>query len=206
MRDGVLKSNLRAAEDKGRQLGLRLSWKEDSKEVTEASHIVHRGFDTSQASPSLVRFLVQVIGRTDRTANVPASEQAAVAELCHPVVVGVFKYTDTLRGIAASLAASSCQQRHDASGATFIDNLPDDIWKYVPIHELGHCLGLCHVDGLDRIMVSSRENSLWSWSILWNWCVRGEPYFTLDEAKAAWDYIVANFAPECLGARPVVIR
>jgi len=173
--------------------------------VTEAGHIVHNGFDTGQASASLVRFLVQIIGRTDRTANVPASAQAAVSELCHPVVVGVFRYTDTLRGIAASLDASSCQSRHNASGATFIDNLPDDIWKYVPIHELGHCFGLCHVDGLDRIMVSSRENSLWSWSILWNWCVRGEPYFTLDEAKSSWGYIVEHFAPECLGAKSVSI-
>jgi hypothetical protein len=205
MRDGVLNSKLRAAEDKGRELGLILSWKQELIEATEAGHIVHNGFDTGQASTSLVRFLVQIIGRTDRTATPPTSEQDAVAELCHPVVVGVFRYTDNLRGIAASLFASSCQSRHNASGATFIDNLPDDIWKYVPIHELGHCFGLCHVDGIDRIMVSSKENSLWSWSILWNWCVRGEPYFTLDESKAAWDYIVANFPSECLGARPVVI-
>ena len=137
MRDGVLDSKLSAAEDKGRQLGLILSWNQDRKAVTEAGHMVHNGFDTSQASVSLVRFLVQIIGRTDRTANVQASEEAAVSELCHPVVVGVFRYTDNLRGIAASLNASSCQARHNASGATFIDNLPDDIWKYVPIHELG---------------------------------------------------------------------
>jgi hypothetical protein len=206
MRDGVLNSKLRAAEDKGRELRLILSWKQELKEATEAGHVVHNGFDTGQASTSLVRFLVQIIGRTERTANPPTSEQDAVAELCHPVVVGVFRYTDTLRGIAASLFKSSCQNRHNASGATFIDNLPDDIWKYVPIHELGHCFGLCHVDGIDRIMVSSRDNSLWSWSILWNWCVRGEPYFTLDEAKATWDYIIANFASECLGARPVIIE
>lgn len=206
MRDGVLDTKLNAARDKGRQLGLLLSWEQAQVEVTEAGHIVHNGFDTGQASPSLVRFLIEILGRADRTTNPPASEQAAVAELCRPVVAGVFKYTDSLRGIAASLFASSCQRRHNASGATFIDNLPDAIWKYVPIHELGHCFGLCHVDGIDRIMVSSRENSLWSWSILWNWCVRGEPYFSNDEAKATWDYIVANFAPECLGARPVVIR
>jgi hypothetical protein len=205
MRDGVLDSKLHAAEDKGRELGLILSWKQELKEATEAAHIVHNGFDTNQASSSLVRFLIQIIGRTDRTANPPTSEQDAAAELCHPVVVGVFRYTDNIRGIAASLFSSSCQARHNASGATFIDNLPDDIWKYVPIHELGHCFGLCHVDGIDRIMVSSRENSLWSWSILWNWCVKGEPSFTLDEAKATWDYIVAHFAPECLGAKPVII-
>jgi hypothetical protein len=205
MRDGVLDTKLRAAEDKGRQLGLILSWNQDRREVTEAGHMVHNGFDTGQASPSLVRFLIQIIGRTDRTTNPPASEQQAIAELCNPVVVGVFRYTDKLRGLAASLFESSCQRRHNASGATFIDNFPDDIWKYVPIHELGHCFGLCHVDGIDRIMVSTRENSVWSWSLLWSWCTKGEPYFTLDEAKATWDYIVAHFESQCLGAKPIII-
>lgn len=203
MRDGVLDTKLAAAEDKGRQLGLILSWDRDQREVTAAGHIVHNGFDTSTASSSLVEFLIEVVGRTDRTSV--GGEQAAISELCHPVVAGVFRYTDSLRGIAASLESSSCQLRHDASGATFIDNKPDAIWKYVPIHELGHCFGLCHVDGLDRIMVSSKENSVWSWSILWNWCLRGEPYFTLGEAKSTWDYIVAHFDAECLGATPIVI-
>ena len=30
-------------------------------------------------------------------------------------------------------------------------------------------------------------------------------WFTLDEAKSTWDYIVANFDPGCLGVKPVVI-
>jgi hypothetical protein len=206
MRDGVLDTKLRAAKDKGRQLGLMLSWNQQHREVTEAGHMVHNGFDTGQAAISLVDFLVRIIGRTDRTSNPPASEQLAIAELCNPVVVGVFSFTDSLRGLATSLFASSCQRRHNASGATFIDNMPDDIWKYVPIHELGHCFGLCHVDGIDRLMVSTRENSALSWSLLWSWCTKGEPYFTLDEAKSTWDYIVANFEPQCLGAaQPPVI-
>lgn len=213
MRDGVLDTKIAAAQDKGVQLGLHLSFDTDTREVSEARHIVHRGFNQPGASSSLVQFLVSRLGRTDRTdaaaqtpPSLPAAETAARHELCHPVVAGVYKYTDTLRGLAASLEASSCQERHDASGATFIDNFPDVVWKYVPIHELGHCFGLCHVDGLDRIMVSSRENTLWTWSLLWNWCLRGEPYFTLGEAKSTWDYIIANFDAECLGARPVVIE
>ena len=199
MRDGVLDTKIAAAEDKGIQLGLHLNFDRETREVSEAGHIVHKGFDQTAPSGALVDFLVRVLGRSDRIAAAAAARQ----ELCHPVVAGVFRYTDTLRGLAASFEESSCQSRHDASGATFIDNFPDVVWKYVPIHELGHCFGLCHVDGLDRIMVSSRENSLWSWSILWNWCLRGEPHFNLDEAKATWDYIVAHFDPECLGSRPV---
>ena len=213
MRDGVLDTKIAAAEDKGVQLGLLLNFNTDTREVSEARHIVHRGFDQPAPSASLVQFLVSRLGRTDRTdanaqtpPSLPAAEAAARHELCHPVVAGVFKYTDTLRGLAASLEVSTCQDRHDASGAAFIDNMPDVVWKYVPIHELGHCFGLCHVDGLDRIMVSSRQNSIWTWSLLWNWCLRGEPYFTLDEAKSTWDYIIANFDSECLGVRPVVIE
>lgn len=212
MRDRALDTKIAAAEDKATQLGLLLSFTTDTVEVSEAGHIVHRGFDQPGPSAALVRFLVSRLGRTDRTdanaqtpPSLPAAEAAARDELCHPVVAGVFKYTDTLRGLSSSLEASRCQDRHNASGATFIDNVPDVVWKYVPIHELGHCFGLCHVDGLDRIMVSASQNTIWTWSLLWNWCLRGEPYFTLDEAKSTWDYIVANFDAECLGAEPVPI-
>ena len=63
-----------------------------------------------------------------------------------------------------------------------------------------------HVDGIDRIMVSTREKSWWDWSVLPNLLyLKGEPYFTLDEAKTAWDYIVANFDARCLGAKPEII-
>lgn len=212
MRDGVLDTKLAAAQDKGVQLGLMLSWDRDTREVTQPDHIVQHGYDLD-AEFALARFLVEVIGRTDRTdagAQTPptleAAEAAAKSELCHPVVVGVFKYTDTLRGLADALEASTCQRRHNASGAAFLDNFPDAVWKYVPIHELGHTFGLCHVDGIDRIMVSTRDHSWWSWSLLWSWCLRGEPYFTFGEAVSTWDYILDHFAPECLGATPVVIE
>lgn len=199
MRDGVLDAKLNAAGDKGRQLGLMISWEKTTVEVTQVQHINHPGFDTGQASASLTSFLADVIGRTRKTVN----RGAAIAELCNPVAIGVFRYTDTLRGLANILETSACGlSGNDNSGVTFIDNKPDHFWKYVPIHELGHYFGLCHVDGIDRIMVSTREKSWWDWSVLPNLLyLRGEPYFTLNEAKAAWDYIVANFDARCLGAR-----
>jgi hypothetical protein len=200
MRDGVLDTKLDAAADKGRQLGLIISWQRRLVPVTLAEDINQRGFDTGVANSSLERFLTDRIGRTRKSIDAAA----ATAELCHPVAVGVFRYTDTLRGLTNCLMDSACGlDGNDNSGVAFIDNHPDTIWKYVPIHELGHYFGLCHVDGLDRIMVSTREKSWWSWWMIPNLLfLKGEPYFTLDEAKAAWDYIVANFAPECLGAKP----
>ncbi len=204
MRDGVLDDKLRTAEEKGRELGLILSWTKQNIEVTRAGHIRHNGFDTNQASASLESFLIEVIGRTDKTVD----DATATAELCNPVAVGIFRYTDTLRGLASNLRTSNCGlSGRDASGVTYIDNKPDHFWKYVPIHELGHYFGLCHVDGVDRIMVSTREKSWWDWTVIPNWLyLQGEPIFTLGEAKAAWDYIVANFIPQCLGARPIVIE
>jgi hypothetical protein len=204
MRDGVLDTKLRAAELKGRELGLMPRWKRETKAVTMAIDIKHNGFDTGTASPSLVRFLISIIGRTSAQLN----EAGARGELCTPVAVGVFRYTDTLRGIAACLKGSSCQQVHDASGVTFIDNKPDIVWKYVPIHELGHYFGLCHVDGVDRIMYSSRQNSWFDWWTLPKLLyTKGEPSFTLGEAKQTWDYIVAQFPARCLGGNrePTVI-
>lgn len=199
MRDAVLETKLRTAQEKGRELGLILSWERTSVEVTQADHIVRNGFDTGLAGSSQVRFLIDIIGRTDKTVN----DAAAAAELCRPVAVGVFRYTDTLRGIASLLRPSECGlSGSNASGVTFIDNIPDHIWKYVLMHELGHYFGLCHVDGFDRIMVSTRQNSWWSWMLLPNWLyLSGEPIFIFDEAKGAWDYIVEHFPPECLGAQ-----
>jgi hypothetical protein len=196
MRDGVLKTKLRAAELKGRELGLMPKWTEETQEVTLAEHIKHNGFDTNIASSSLVRFLNDVIQRTSSQVN----ESGARAELCTPVAVGVFRYTDTLRGIAACLKGSSCQRVHDASGVTFIDNKPDIVWKYVPIHELGHYFGLCHVDGLDRIMYSSKQNSWFDWWTLPKLLLtKGEPSFILEEGMQTWDYIIDHFPARCIG-------
>jgi hypothetical protein len=186
-------------------------WREELQEVTRPEHINHKGFDTGVAASSLTRFLIDVIKRhakvRDASNNV-IDETDALRDLCTPVAVGVFRYTDSLRGIAACLKGSSCQNLHNASGATFIDNKPDIIWKYVPIHELGHYFGLCHVDGVDRIMYSPREHKGW-WNKLKGafnlWTVpklvftKGEPSFTLGEAKQAWDYIVEHFPAQCLG-------
>lgn len=208
MRDGVLTTKLRAAELKGRELGLMPQWKEETQEVTLAEHMKHKGFDTGVESPLLVRFLIDIIKRKAKVrdaSGVVIDETEALHDLCTPVAVGVFRYTDNLRGIAACLKGSSCQDLHDASGVTFIDNKPDIVWKYVPIHELGHYFGLCHVDGVDRIMYSPRNNSWFDWWTLPKLLyTKGEPSFTLDEAKQAWDYIVAHFPAHCLGGNAQV--
>ena len=122
------------------------------------------------------------------------------------MVIGIFRYGDEGRGLSACLKGSQCGLRqHDVSGATFIDNIPDFIRKYIPIHELGHYFGLCHVDGLQRIMYPGKEKSWFKWSTIPRYLfVSTEPYFTFGEAKQTWDYIVEHFPSHCLGGGPII--
>lgn len=222
MRDGVLGTKLRAAELKARDLGLMPKWKQETKEVTLAGHIKHDGYDKGQSTAelALVDFLADPIGRKRKVKNPPpptgdgmVDKTAALGDLCTPVAVGVFRYTDSLRGLTACLERSECGQGpFDDSGAAFIDNKPDLIRKYIPIHELGHYFGLCHVDGLDRIMYNPREKNGWwekfkgavTWRLFYSLIIlKGEPSFTLDEGMQAWDYIIANFPARCLGSKVV---
>ena len=114
-----------------------------------------------------------------------------------------------MNGLSAFLFDSTCvngnpYRANGATAATFKYRLPDLVWQWVPIHELGHTFGLCHVDGLDHIMytaAASENKSWWDWSVLFNYLlVSGEPGFSLDEQKKVCDYVIANFSTECLMA------
>ena len=191
MQGDVLKRKMRTAELKARELGLIPQLTEDSLEVKLPEYIIHDG-----TSPGLTRFLVNIVGRKRNTDR----NRGAFDELCKPVAVGVFGFLleTHLRGIAACLAGSPCLGGPaDTSGVTFADCLPDMVWKYVLIHELGHYFGLCHVDGVDRIMFARKRMIDW-WTLPKLVYLKGEPSFTLDEAKQVWDYIVAHFPSHCL--------
>jgi hypothetical protein len=129
---------------------------------------------------------------------------AAQDDLCMPVAIGTFLFNpNTFRGFSAHLHPSACfDDANLTTGALFRDNVPDIIWKYVPIHELGHTFGLCHVDGIDHIMFGPKDKSWFDWTFIpqYLW-LGGEPSFTFNEAKATWDYIIANFSAECLATR-----
>jgi hypothetical protein len=199
MSDGVLDDKLSAAVVKGTQLGLVLRFDKRDVQLTHAEH-VRMGL-----SPDAMRALLEstpfnrTAGTTDPT--------AAKRDLCTPITIGSFLYADnSFTGLSAHLATHPCLDGNpfpgdDITGSTFRDRLPDFVFRYVPIHEIGHTFGLCHVDGLDRIMVSAKQNSLISWATIPEYWLSGSPTFTHDEAKRVWDYIVAHFSVECLATR-----
>ena len=194
MESGVLQDKLDMATKKGNTIGLKLSWTMNDQQVLRAGHVAVNQFQ-------LPAFLADpVIGRH----RDPPDTAAAVAELCTPLGVGVFFFQDnTFNGFSAHLRTSTCVDgkpfnADGATGAVVRDRIPDWIWIYVLIHELGHTFGLCHVDGLDRIMLSTRDHSSFTWGTIPNYWLHGEPIFTFEEGQKTWDYIVANFASECL--------
>jgi hypothetical protein len=139
---------------------------------------------------------------------------AAIEELCTPLAIASFAIVGMTgnNGVAANLAESQCLEADstgnltfNASGITgcaFRYRQPDIAFQYVTIHELGHTFGLCHVDGLLRIMYTAAGKSVSSGSSWWQYWTSGlEAGFVYDEATRVWDYIVRNFSVDCLTTR-----
>jgi hypothetical protein len=198
---GVFQDRLQTTKRKAEDLAIFFNWTSSDVQLV-------RGDQVLVDDRAFIQFLASSpFNRHSRT-DLPT----AISELCEPLVIGVFRYQDeSLNGLSAHLFDATCVSgdrfRGDgATAASFKDRLPDFVWQWVPIHELGHTFGLCHVDGLDHIMYTAapaENKSWWDWSVLPNYLlVSGEPGFTLEEQKKTWDYIIANFSPECLLANP----
>lgn len=141
-----------------------------------------------------------------------ANNAAAITELCAPLAIAAFGFLAGFNGISAHLASSTCLEPDETgslefpgegiTGTAFRYRKPDIAFKYVAIHEIGHTFGLCHVDGLLRIMFTARGKNYSSTSSWWQYWTHGvEAGFTLDEGKKVWEYIVTNFGADCLRKR-----
>lgn len=203
---GNLDTRCDAARQKGRQLGLILNFERKGIEVVHERYIDY----TVAGQPD---FLMQMPDPGRHDDRGPDAGLARM-ELCAPVAVAVFGFDDRVqRGVADNLIGTvACDKFNLAdsytSGVSFIDDIPDEIRKYVLIHELGHYFGLCHVDGFDRIMVSGKKGQ-GDWftgdsipNVFWH----GGPRFTYTEAQRAWDFILANFPSACLAPREGFLR
>jgi hypothetical protein len=197
MSQGDLLSRLDCADLHSRELGLIFRWNMQDGMLTRGDQVlINRDVFAS--------VLVNPPYNRTNTATDPA---AATAELAMPMVAGGFGFTDgTGMGISAHLQNCTCieadstgSRAFPGEGITGTDiryRKPDIAFKYTAVHELGHTFGLCHVDGLLRIMftnASGEGKSMLSWSSLWQYLTHGlEATFVLDEGKKVWDYIVTN--------------
>jgi hypothetical protein len=224
----------RAASEKGRQLGLKIEFSREDKEVTDPQFINYDRSPINPVSPEplvdcatknkgQIDYLVCELGRHPKSEfkcctygqppqMIAGSLDEARADLCSPAAIAVFGFTDKhTRGLTSNLIGTSDSGTRNlpaslASGVSFIDDIPDEIRKYVLIHELGHYYGLCHVDGFDRIMVpGTDQGKLLTWGAIPNSLIHGGPRFIFTESQRVWDFILANFPLSCFGIQDVVI-
>jgi len=172
---------LDVAIDKGRQLGLKLRWTRGLIEVQGIDQI-----DVQQEQ--LDAFLQGPMGRNPNGSDVCTLVAATVFNIRLPSGERPFGWT------------KGYSEKSPLSGLIHRDRRPDEFFKYVLIHEIGHYFSLKHEghDGLDKIMYSPRENEWWSANLIFEFLWwSGEPRFTLQDGKKAWDFIIDRI-PQCL--------
>ncbi len=200
MSNSVLDTKLSTGVVKAEALGLKLRFDKEDVQLTRANEL-----RVSLSGNSMVTvFTAPPFNRTRGSVDFPGAQR----DLCSPISLGTFLFRDnSFTGLSAHVRDATCLDgtpfpADDITASVHRDRLPDFAFRYVPIHEIGHTFGLCHVGGLDRIMYSPKQSSWLSWWLvpeyLW---LSGEPSFTFDEAKSVWGYIIANYSVECLATR-----
>jgi hypothetical protein len=201
MSESLLENKASVVAERARDLGLLYEFDLHETEVTAPQYVMLTGSSASQDD-----FNVDVLARHDETVDAASARK----ELSTPHGGAVFGYTGSFIGFSAHLddatgVDGSPFPGDDTSGVSFMDRVPDVVFKYVFAHELGHYFGLVHVDGAHRIMYTFNKNEDTSmftwWTIPELLLLEQQPRFVLDEAKRAWDYIVAGFPTEALTTR-----
>lgn len=88
----------------------------------------------------------------------------------------------------------------EGTGTYHRDRWPHWFARYVPTHEAGHWLGLCHWGhtGFHKIMVTAQSDQgsgLWDWGMLWRTYAYGfESHFTWQDARNVWRYVLDQWA------------
>jgi hypothetical protein len=87
-----------------------------------------------------------------------------------------------------------------ASGVSYRNVTPDFFSRIVPIHEIGHYLGLLHENsdttvlrGVDEIMFKNRKGDMFKGSMFYEYLLLGgEPRFTQSDVKTVWNWIMTD--------------
>jgi len=180
----VLLRDLRLAQRKAHEIGVSLNWRISTLEVTSPEEAPLE--DTETKNEGVMR----------RVGRVGVGD-----DMCKPPAIAIFGYTNPQRN------GLTCEFRPpdtiEASGVTFRDRLPEWLFRWILIHELGHYFGLDHPghSGVENIMFTNDPTADLA-PVTWNTVadyalLTGESRFTIDDAEVVWKWIVAN-AKACL--------
>ncbi|MFC4359719.1 hypothetical protein ACFO0N_17375 [Halobium salinum] len=207
---------LDTARRKAAQLGVQLWWKDiGAFEVHDRDYVPldlrsegpSAGDDTppiggERRNPVVEQLLADVYGRTGRD-----------DPLCEVPLVAVFSYTEIRErqpfGFASWFRPPSFagilgddDDYEQVSGATFRDRQPYWPFQFVPIHEVGHYLGLDHAnhETPDLIMMSPVDpNWISQRAIVEYLLLTGEPRFTLEDLRMTWRWVTEVADDACFG-------
>jgi hypothetical protein len=179
---------LSVARRKGYQIGLEFTWAPISDyQVSFPNELAY----VSGSQESILGRFGRVGGGSDNLCEVP--------------VLGIHSYHNapTLNGITSWFRPPGFPDR---SGVSFRERVPEFVYQWVLVHELGHYFGLDHPghDGLEHIMITldAREGMtpVTGGTVAEYLALTGEPRFTLDDARNVWDWLAAN-AGDCIRER-----
>ena len=184
IRTEIFRRYLDNAVRKGQMLGIRFSWAIGEYEVTQMDEIPVP--DTEPGNDA-------VMTRVGRT--------GVGDDLCRAPALALFRYSNDHRTGLTSWFRPPGDVH--PSGVTFRDRLPEAMFRFTLIHELGHYFGLDHAghNGIGFIMFTNDPGAgldvMTVDAFFQIAFLTGEPRFSPDDARTSWSWITAN-ARGCL--------
>jgi hypothetical protein len=192
------RTHLETASRKAAALGVRLFFPViDGIQATSRDHVPLNASEQTPPGDPVQQALFQRLGRTGVN-----DDLSLIPSISH------FHYVpnangNELFGLTSWFRPSDKDAR--MSGVTYRNRTPDWGFRFVLVHELGHYWGLDHKDrnlndrSLDQIMYApSTGVGIDAAAVLEYLLLSGEPRFTLDDARTAWDWITGDGAASLL--------
>lgn len=177
----VFRRHLETAGRKGFQIGLRFTWRRPVDLPVGESRFVPLASDDGALGGAVQQDLLRLMGRPD------------TGEVLEDIpVIAIFGYVlTTLHGLTSWFRPASGDT--SPTGTTFRNRFPEVVFQYVPIHEIGHYVGLDHLphDNAGQIMWKPNQPTDWGASVLNYLVTTGEANFTLDDVDRVWAWITA---------------
>jgi hypothetical protein len=183
IRKEIFRRYLDNAVRKAQMIGLRFTWAMGEYEVTSLDEIP---VPDTQAGNDAVMARVGRTGIGD--------------DLCRAPAMAIFRYSNDRRtGLTSWFRPGDVHP----SGVTFRDRLPEAMFRFTLIHELGHYFGLDHTghNGIGYIMFTNDPGAgldvMTVDAFFQIAFLSGEPRFSTDDARTTWTWITTN-ARGCL--------